>query len=473
MAITRRQFLKRSGLVAAGGVLGPGLFGNPFVRRALADTIGNRYFVVLFLDGGNDGLNTVVPVTNGGGSLRTAYDVARETGNGGLRLTPGQLGAALIGNDPNTGAELALHPALGGLKQLHDLGKVAVIQGCGYPEYSLSHEESRFIWETGNPLGLGSYTGSGWVGRHLALNYAPTEIPGVNIADRVVGEFRQTTTSVLALRNLADFGFPYDYDFPDVTAQQTAFDALYVQASSGAQPTQIYIGNNGSATLVASNSYPSLHGSYESDRAVWSQLYQDLGTGTARGLREVSKIIYGVENGVPNVSARFFQLSNGGYDTHSDQGAAQTDGQHYELHQEVGDALKVFYDDCADMGVANKLCILIWSEFSRRIFQNANGTDHGSQGPMFVIGGTVNGGIYGSHPNIDTGALDDQGNTLYSQDAVDSFRSIDFRDVYGTVLKHWLNMPQGTILANVLALDTGYPADTYWTVEDFDLPFLP
>jgi uncharacterized protein (DUF1501 family) len=473
MAITRRQFLKRSGLVAAGSVLGPGFFGSPFVKRALADTIGDRYLVVLFLDGGNDGLNTIVPVTNGGGSLRTAYDVARKTGNGGLRLTPGELGATTIGSDPTTGAELALHPALVGLKRLYDLGTVAVIQGCGYPEYSLSHEESRFVWETGNPLGLGSYTGSGWVGRHLALEYAPTEIPGVNVADRVVGEFRQTATSVLAIRSLADFGFPYDYDFPDATAQQAAFAALHAQASGGAQSTQVYVGNSGAATLLASNSYPALHGAYESDRAVWSQLYRELGTGTARGLREVSKIIYGVENGVPNVRARFFQLSNGGYDTHSDQGGGETDGQHYALHREVGDAVQVFYDDCADMGVAHKLCILVWSEFSRRIFQNANGTDHGSQGPMFVIGGTVNGGIYGSHPNIDEGMLDDQGNTFYSQDPNDPFRSIDFRDVYGTVLKRWVNMPHGQILASVLALDTGYPADTYWTMENFDLPFLP
>ena len=69
------------------------------------------------------------------------------------------------------------------------------------------------------------------------------------------------------------------------------------------------------------------------------------------------------------------------------------------------------------MGVADKVCVVVWSEFSRRIPQNDNGTDHGSQGPMFVIGGGVTGGVYGNHPNIDAAALDDDGNTVYTQDA--------------------------------------------------------
>src|SRR5262249_9521222 len=166
MAITRRQFLKRTGAAAAGAVLGPNLFGNIFVRQALASTIGDPYFVIIFLDGGNDGLNTVVPVDDGGGTLRMAYEAARNAGNGGLRLTPGDLAATLIGSDPNTGAQLALHPGMTGLKQLWDLGKVAVFQGCGYPDYSLSHDQSRGIWETGNPLGVPTLASSGWAGRY-------------------------------------------------------------------------------------------------------------------------------------------------------------------------------------------------------------------------------------------------------------------------------------------------------------------
>jgi uncharacterized protein (DUF1501 family) len=473
MAITRRQFLKRTGALAAGSFLGPALLDNLFVRRALASTIGDRYFVVIFLDGGNDSLNTVVPVGNGAGSLRTAYEAARNTGSGGLRLSPTDLAATLIGTDPGTGAQLALHPGFVGLKQLYDppYGRVAVVQGCGYPQYSLSHAQARGIWQTANPLGLGPLSGTGWMGRYLAANYGSTDIPGVTISSSVAAEYRQSVTSVLAVRRLKSFGFPYDdFSTADIPVKREAFSALCAAASGGMHPSQIYIGDTGTATLTSSESYPPLHALYQTDRASFSALYDGLDTGTANNLREVAKVIYGVHTGQPNVTARFFQLSNGGYDTHSDQGAADPTGQHYLLHREVGDALKVFYDDCADMGVANKVCVLVWSEFSRRIEQNDNGTDHGSQGAMFVIGGSVNGGVYGNHPNIDDSALDDSGNTVYTQNA-NPFRSTDIRDVYGTVLKHWLNMPPALIQSAVLIPDVGSATD-YWTVPNFDLGFL-
>jgi uncharacterized protein (DUF1501 family) len=471
MAITRRQFLKRTSVMAAGSVLGPTLMQNMWVRQALADTIGDRYFIVLFLDGGNDSLNTVIPVNNGAGTLRTDYDAARKAGQGGLRITAAQLAGTLIGSDANTGAQLALHPGFIGFKNLYGLGKLAVIQGCGYPDYSLSHEQSRGIWETANPLGVGALAGTGWVGRHLGSNYTATDIPGVSISDGVAAELRQYTTSVLALRRLEDFGFPYDgFDSGDDGAKRDAFAALAAAASASGQASQVYIGDNGTATLTSSESYPPLDGIYKADRGSWHAQYNALESGTARGFREIAKIIYGVSNGVPNVNARFFQLTNGGYDTHSDQGGAETDGQHYELHREVGDAIELFYQDCADMGVANKVCVLVWSEFARRIEQNGNGTDHGSQGAMYVIGGAVTGGVYGNHPNISEAALDDEGNTVYTQNA-GSHRSTDMRDVYGTILKHWLNMPQPTILSNVLQLDAG-PAQFYWTTPNFDLGFV-
>jgi uncharacterized protein (DUF1501 family) len=476
MAITRRQFLKRTGVAAAGGVLGPSLFRNMLVQQALASTIGDRYLVVIFLDGGNDGLNTVTPVTNGGGTLRTDYDTAR----GNINLSPGDLAATLIGNDPNSGAQLAIHPGfvgtgagIGGLKALWDEGKLAVIQGCGYPDYTLSHEEARIIWETGNPLDVGAFAGTGWVGRFLAhpTQYSGADIPGVAISDRVAGELRQNSTSVLAVRRLRDFGFPYhDFSEDDIAFKRAAFEALYSQAAASAPATLSYIGNSGAATLLSAESYPLLHDLYEDERPTESQWYDDIGRGLARDFKEVAKVIYGVASGQPNVNARFFQVNNGGYDTHSDQGGAT--GQHHDLHKEVGDSVRVFLEDLKTMpgNVADKTTVVIWSEFSRRIKQNGNGTDHGSQGPMFVVGGSVVGGVYGNHPNIAPAAQDDQGNSVYTQSA-NPFRSTDFRDVYGTILKRWLNMPEGTILSSVLPADAGNPTD-YWTSPNFDLGFL-
>lgn len=484
MAITRRQFLKRSSLVTAGTLLGPGLFGNDLLRQAHAALEANdRYFVVIFLDGGNDGLNTVVPADDVGG-LRTAYDDARNN----INITPGELTNSLIGLDPVSGTQLGFHPGFnvpgdyyqngagaGGLKALYDLGKVAVIQGCGYPEYSLSHEEARVIWQTGVPLGPAS--GSGWIGRHLAAQYAGNQIPAVNINDSIVGEFRQTGTSVLAVRNLDRFEFPFDDNYPgDVAAKAAAFGALNQSAVNGAQPAALYLGNTGLATYEATAAYQSLSALYNAARPTYRQLYSDIGRSMSNDLREVARVIFGVEQGVPNVNARFFQLSNGGYDTHSDQGGAEPNGQHFDLHAELGAALKVFYDDLANMpgNVANRTTILVWSEFSRRIPQNQNGTDHGSQGPMFVIGGSVMGGVYGNHPNINDVALDNEGNTEYTQNAND-FRSTDFRDVYGTILKHWVSLPHATV-QGILPLDDTAEAishpDHYWRSEDFDLGFV-
>jgi uncharacterized protein (DUF1501 family) len=219
------------------------------------------------------------------------------------------------------------------------------------------------------------------------------------------------------------------------------------------------------------DNYPALNDAYDLDsgaRKVFSQMYEDVGRSVARDLREVAKVINGVRQNAPGVHTRFFQLSNGGYDTHSDQGANDPNGQHFGLHAELGASLKVFFDDLDAMGVADRVCVLVWSEFSRRIDQNDNGTDHGSQGPMFLVGGSVRGGVYGMHANIN--ALDDEGNTIYTQNTSgNDFRSTDFRDVYGTVLKHWLRMPEGSILSDVLTLDNNADPAHYWNTQNFDL----
>lgn len=458
MNVSRRRFLQGA---TAGALLGPTVFNHALVRQSLANTIGNRFLVVLFLDGGNDGINTVCPIDDGGGSLRTDYDLHRFN----LNLDPGNLLA--IGNDPNTNALLGLHPALQGVHDLHtSKGTVAFLQGCGYPEYSLSHDVSRGIWESANPLNA-PLTG-GWVGRHLAAGYGPSEVPAVAVDWSLPGDFRQTTTSVLTVKRLEWFGFPYDYYGNEISAKRDAFNAIYGEASGTGMPQFDFLGTSGVATLVSSEAYPDLHDLYETDRGGWSAQYDAVDQSLADDMREIAKMIYGVSQGVPNVNARYFQCRNSGYDTHAGQGAEEITGRHGSLHAEVAESLKVFYEDLEDMGVIDDVAILVWSEFSRRILQNDNGTDHGSQGPMLLMGGKVNGGIYGNHPNINDAALNSDGNTPYSQDNADPFRSIDFRDVYGSVLKQWAGMDHNDILNVVMPLDAGPPA-SYWTAEDFDM----
>lgn len=495
MALTRRQFLHRGGIAAAGGLLGPRLFGNPFLQRAMAQTIGDRYFISLYLNGGNDGLNTVVPYDNGSGSLRTHYAAARNTGAGGILLDDGPGSGTTEGLDqampsapfldPNTGAQLSFHPGLQAFRDFYDAGNLVVIQGCGYPEPNLSHDVATSIWETGDPLGALS-TSKGWAGRHLEAEYNPTDIPAVSIANLIAGELQQTGTSVLAIQRLSRFGFPFDDEYgDDDAAKLAAFEALYAHAANTGIGTEQFIGNSGIATAQAAQSYPQLHGDYRTERPIFDALYDNEAAGgrtsMSRDLREVAKIIYGVAKGEPNINARFFHVGNGGYDTHSDQGGGQTDGRHYSLHREVASAVKIFFDDLADMAqgqtdgrqnLPEKVCIMVWSEFSRRVIQNDNGTDHGTTGPMFLIGHGVNGGVVGNHPNIDPLVIENyNGNSPYSQAVADPFRSTDIRDVYGTILKHWLNVPVPAINL-LLPVDTIPDPAEYWTVADFDLPLF-
>lgn len=487
MAITRRQFLGRAGLATAGGLLGPHLFGDTLLSRALADTIGDRYLISLFLDGGNDGLNTIIPA---GGTLRPLYEAARGTGAGGLRVTNPLVPAGPPLVDANTGAPLAFHPGLAALADLYEQGMVAVIQGCGYPSYNLSHEVSRAIWERGAPFGS---TGTGWIGRYLeapSSGYGGSDIPAVNIGSSVAGEYIQSATSVLVFSRLNNFGFPYDEDYgSDAAARDALFTALHANAGANGNAVLDYLSATGSATLVATQQYPQLHAQYLADRLSWSQAYAaqnapGLNSSTSRGLREIAKVIYGVARGAlpASLRARCFQLANGGYDTHSNQGAGESNGSHFRLHEEVAESVRLFYEDLADMasgaspgsGLANlpdKVVTVVWSEFSRRIKQNDNGTDHGSQGPMLVIGGAnaIQGGVYGNHPDLSD--TDSNGNTRYSQDPGNGFRSTDFRDVYGTLLKHWLGLANP---AAVLPLDStlGLVGPQYWNTANFDLGFV-
>src|SRR5213593_3870207 len=171
MGLTRRQFLQR-GAVAAAAITAP----HPLLRAMLGAGKAEAAppLVVIQLEGGNDGLNTVIPIDDAGSvAQRTLYEAARPT----LAVPVANLAATEIDTDPAKGTRLALHPSMTALKTLYDAGVVAVVTGVGYPNQSLSHFRSEDIWFSGNPA-PGS---TGWFGRYLDSAYGPSDLVSVDV----------------------------------------------------------------------------------------------------------------------------------------------------------------------------------------------------------------------------------------------------------------------------------------------------
>ena len=490
MAITRRQFIKRTGLAAAGTLLGPSLFGNPFVRQALADTIGDRYFVVLFLDGGNDGLNTVMPVTTAAARCAPPTTATARTG---ARRDPASSPArrsrgTAIGSDRGHAARSSrFHPGLGRpASSSTTLGKVAVIQGCGYPDYSLSHEESRDHLADGEPARTRRYAApAGSAATSPPASTAAATFPAsaspASVAPASSGRPRPACSPSTACE---DFGFPYDdFDYDERRrreARRASRRSTTQAAGERAADSQLprrhrHRDARSAARATRSCTRPVRR---PTARSPSSDAYDDRRPQHgARPPRDRQGHLRRRAPGASRTSTRASSSSsNGGYDTHSDQGGGRD--RRPALRPARGGRRRA-------QGLlrrprrhgrrpSRRAASSVWSEFSRRIPQNDNGTDHGSQGPMFVIGGAVNGGVYGNHPEHRPAALDDDGNTVYSQDGRSRYRSTDFRDVYGTILKHWRQHDaRRTSWRTCLPVDGRQSRRTTGRRANFDLGFLP
>ncbi|MEW6273323.1 MAG: DUF1501 domain-containing protein [Thermodesulfobacteriota bacterium] len=417
MAITRRRLLTRGVLTAA--ALG---VPHPFQRailgaRAAYAAPSDSILVLVQLEGGNDGLNTVVPIDDAPSfAQRTLYETARPT----IAIPVADLLDTEIDADPEKGNRLGLHPALAPLKDVYDAGHVAVLNGIAYPNQSLSHFRSEDIWYGANPSGAFV---DGWFGRYLESAFPGGDLKTVDFDKTLNPSFFCDGCNVLAVSRLAEFELPDDPLHPDLAAKKAALQAAYaVEAdplvTSGLQQA---VGTSGDVLLGAIDDYQAVDTS-------WPSNLGGIPGGLARRLKDVSSILrHDVQTATP-VGARFFHVRQGGFDTHSNQGALE--GRQPELFAELATALRAFYEDTVDLGIANRVLVLTFSEFGRRVAENGgNGTDHGEASALFAIGDAVAGGVYGTLP-----ALDDlnKGNLKVHT---------DFRQVYATVIDHWLAAP--------------------------------
>lgn len=378
ISIERRRLLQR---IAAGSCLGAAGLLNPLRLASAAQAADDRILVVLELSGGNDGLNTVVPYTN------DHYYKLRPT----LGLKP----ARLLKLDDQWG----LNPGMLGLQRLWDAGQLAIVQGCGYDMPSFSHFSSMAYWHTAAPNSGNDY---GWVGR---LGDALAPDPQANLIVNV--------DVVQSLAVKSRLHTPVVFDEPEQFQRKGFFETR-------ALLDQVAKERPDNATLAYLNAVAI--GAREAStqvRAAWQQYKSTVDYGLVP--LQLPKIAACIAAGLP---ARLYYAAfrNNAFDTHVQQA---------DLHQRLltyaADAVHGFMRDMERLGQADRVTMLIFSEFGRRVPENANlGTDHGTANVMFVAGKQVRGGHYGQPPALD--ALDAGDNLVFTT---------DFRRVYASVID-WL-----------------------------------
>ena len=375
--------------------------------RALADTPlpglpggDDRMLVLINLQGGNDGLNCVVPH-----GLADYYRLRPTLGiprNDVLHL-----------ND-----QIGFNPAMRSLKTMYDGGNLAVVQGVGYPDPDHSHFRSTEIWQTAAP---GKYERTGWLGRYLDDAKLPKSnlFNGVAVSQVLPEVMVANTVDVPSVAQINGYGLISDRN----SAARNAFrHVLADDRMPFVSPYLAHVAEIEDHAQKGSEELPKLIAGYKTSAAYPA-------TPLGRSLALAAQIAGS------KIGTRVLYVQHGSFDTHINQKATQD-----RLLAEFSDALKAFYDDLAAHGNDKRVLTMTFSEFGRRSAENASrGTDHGEASPLFLAGGGVKGGIYGSYPDLTNG---NEGNLRFST---------DFRSVYATVLERWLGRPAERILGGQFA----------------------
>ena len=354
---------------------------------------GNRALVVIQLSGGNDGLNTVIPYNN-----ELYYDQRPS-----VHIEQSQV---LRLDD-----ELGLSPALGPIKRLWDQDKVAVINGIGYPNPNRSHFRSMDVWHTAETEKVGT---EGWLGRAIRdLDpKADNVLTGVNFGRGLPRALACKDVPVASVANVETYGL-----LPDIQDEQAK--ALALKAFS-----MMYGGTDGKDAVAQFLSQTGLNALKGADilrtaPAKYSSTIEYAATPIAESLKSIAQVV------CADLGTKIYYAQHGSFDTH----AAELDS-HAKLWTDVSEAIGDFTDDLREHDREDDVVILVFSEFGRRIMDNGSGTDHGSGSTAFVIGGPVQGGMYGEYPSLKP-ADQLEGDLRFTT---------DFRSAYSTILEQWFGL---------------------------------
>ncbi|MBX3355995.1 MAG: DUF1501 domain-containing protein [Phycisphaeraceae bacterium] len=404
LASTIPSFIQRSAL----GMLLPGTQG----RTSLPGVPQDHVLVIVQLGGGNDGLNTVVPY--GAPEYFRARPTLAVAEPGGQAR-----GGAGVALELDRSLGLGLNPALEAMKALHDDGLLSIVQGVGYPNPNRSHFASMDIWETARLDGKGE----GWIGRYFDNTCGGTPIPE--------GAIHIGRSAPLAM--MGTIQKPVSFESADLFRWlgDDVHEALRdpYQAINRAGP----VGSPAPGSQRDFLMRTALDAQVASDRiraAVRKQpLVRYPQSDIARQLQVVGALIR------DGLQTRVFYVSKGGFDTHANQ-----PGGHANILRQVAEALRAFNDDLRAQGNQERVLTMVFSEFGRRVQQNASqGTDHGTAAPMFLMGPMVRPGIVGHHPN------------LADLDFGDLRFGLDFRGVYAAILEQWMGVAPEKVLGGRFA----------------------
>lgn len=413
----RRKFIQISALSSASTLFLNGHQIKAFSKTNLVDVIPSniidgRSLVMIQLSGGNDGLNTLIPINqyDDYANLRPTTKIKNSGTNAGI-----QLDSTLANED-----QIMLHPSLTGFKSLYDAGKLRIIHNVGYPRINKSHFAARaLMFNGGDGTPENSTKTSGWMARFLNSGYDYNDYLdplGIQLGNKK-----------------PSLGFHSEHEHKvDVNLTKQDVSGYYNIISNLGNPLPESIptsdfGNNIKfigATESATNSYSQRISEVFNTGSNSTVNYPDFDL--ADQLKTVAKMIKG------GSKTKIFLVHIGGFDTHADQVESTENshiGKHAELLTEVAESVKAFQDDITALGIDDKIVTTTFTEFGRKPVENGNlGTDHGNLGPMFVIGTHIKGGISGSNLNL----------SEVTKHFDETKMQYDYRQIFSTVITDFL-----------------------------------
>ena len=398
--ISRKEFIKLSSIVAGGTLLIPKWLYPFFTNRnnlnLLRDTFNDKILVVVNLNGGNDGLNTVIPYQDS-----NYYNLRPDIAIPNDAVLP-------------ISSDLGLHPSLTQLANYWNQGKLCIIENVGYSNQNLSHFRSTDIWQSASDANQTINTG--WIARILEQIY-PNYTD--SLPDTPMALLQGTTNNLLLTGEQGLTGIQVD----DPSSFLNLVNSTYYNSSDNIIPDTLggdelqYVRNIDNAAFEYSEYIQNV-----SDSGINTMDYAN--NSLSVQLSSVAKLISG------GCYSPFYITYQSGYDTHSDQ-----INRHGNLMSDLSLALYNFYNDLENQGLGDKVVIMTTSEFGRRPYQNGGGgTDHGAAAPMFVLGNMANGGIIGNVPNLSS--FDNSNNLLHEY---------DYRQVYSSILKQHFGLSSESI----------------------------